>query len=1091
MFRWRDGRQWMGAMQDAMTMLSVLAATSSMEDASRPHRIELDAAGTVLVDRWWGKEELSDGFEFWVEVLAGSAHLDTAAWLGTVATLVSRQACGTEARRSGIVHQAACIGADGGLARYRLCLVPWTRQMHHGHRSRVFQERALPDILQRVFDGYAADAAWRVSEEVANVLATLPVRSYCVQYRESDMGFVQRLLSEEGLGWCVVEDDDAPARHAMVIFADSTALPQDATSLRDGGLRFHRAAATEATGSITALGRVRRMGLTRLVLATGDYVAVRARQGHSPVASAQRGQADLEAYHPAGAYAFANQTMADHYSRLAAQANEARAAAWQGDGTAGGLRAGTWMAVSQWPLGDPAGAPQVMLTRILHLGTNNLPVAARDAQAAGGEPAPWNLGAAAEDRARLARLAGRAQALGYANAFDGVDRDRPWRPALTDGTGLLLNPRPLAPGYQTARVIADNGGAGGDVCCDTLGRIKVRLHFQQAGSGDEGSCWVRVAQRYAGPGVGAQFLPRVGQEVLVSFLEGDIDRPLVVGALYNGRGEAGVAATPAGAPGSSDLAGYAQAGDRRASAQGNLTGGHAPPWHAMGAGEGAHRNAGALWGIQSREWQGAGHSRLLFDDSDGQLRLQLATTHASTQLNLGHLIHQADNFRGSLRGEGNELRTDAWGAVRARAGLWLSAQPHGAQAPSGEAVAPAALLAQLSELGRVQHQAAQVHQSVAVASHNGVAGAAAESPAPLAALLRSTRTTVGGAAYDAARQDAADFASHSAPGRLPHSGEPTLGLSARDGVVQVAGQSLHWAVGEVLGLASGQASEAVVQGDARIHGSQAIGVLAASVGAPAQTSLSVVSGEGELVVQAQDDQVLLQSRDGLRAASSAAAVELAAPTTLHVATAGGASITLAGGNLTIACPGSITVHAGRKSFVGPANLTYPLPTMPRSESPDVLPRFAFRLQDIPGPQGIALAGQDWKIVRTRQRASDTPDNLHAVDAAQWVDVLKEGTADDDGKVALDDADCKTVWDAVARYPGCLYLVHGIDAIPLQMRQFSTGPGVREIVDTLDANNYSKDLQRLPDADALRAIRHRVEYEFQSLLTTTPKQRKEL
>ncbi|MEC5116029.1 type VI secretion system Vgr family protein, partial [Xanthomonas oryzae] len=154
-------------------------------------------------------------------------------------------------------------------------------------------------------------------------------------------------------------------------------------------------------------------------------------------------------------------------------------------------------------------------------------------------------------------------------------------------------------------------------------------------------------------------------------LEGDIDRPVVLGALYNGKGEAGVPATPGGSSAEADTGLYAKAGDGRPSAQGNLAGGHAPAWHGAGGGTDNHRNATALWGVQSKEWGGAGHSRLVFDDSDQQLRLQLATTQAATQLNLGHLIHQADNYRGSFRGEGFELRTDAWGAVRASSGLWL------------------------------------------------------------------------------------------------------------------------------------------------------------------------------------------------------------------------------------------------------------------------------------------------------------------------------------------------------------------------------------------------------------------------------------
>src|SRR5699024_1394355 len=155
---------------------------------------------------------------------------------------------------------------------------------------------------------------------------------------------------------------------------------------------------------------------------------------------------------------------------------------------------------------------------------------------------------------------------GYANVFEAVDRSRPWRPVLADDTGARLNPRPTAPGYQTALVVGADGQASPsgpqELHSDALGRIKVKFHWQQGEAADDrDSCWLRVAQRYAGPGVGSQFLPRIGQEVLVAFLEGDIDRPLVVGALYNGRGEAGVPATPGGQSAEPDLSAYANASD--------------------------------------------------------------------------------------------------------------------------------------------------------------------------------------------------------------------------------------------------------------------------------------------------------------------------------------------------------------------------------------------------------------------------------------------------------------------------------------------------------------------------------------------------
>ena len=175
----------------------------------------------------------------------------------------------------------------------------------------------------------------------------------------------------------------------------------------------------------------------------------------------------------------------------------------------------------------------------------------------------------------------------HALADGALPRALPWRPVLLDDTGARLNPRPTAPGYQSAIVVASDGGH--DVLSsDPLGRIKVKFHWQKGGASVAGtSCWLRVAQRYAGPGVGSQFLPRVGQEVLVAFLEGDIDRPLVVGALYDGQGEAGVVPVTGGrSDHTSTPEHYVLAIDHHPTAQANLpsTGnlrlhaGHATGW---------------------------------------------------------------------------------------------------------------------------------------------------------------------------------------------------------------------------------------------------------------------------------------------------------------------------------------------------------------------------------------------------------------------------------------------------------------------------------------------------------------------------------
>ena len=132
--------------------------------------------------------------------------------------------------------------------------------------------------------------------------------------------------------------------------------------------------------------------------------------------------------------------------------------------------------------------------------------------------------------------------------------------------------KPTAHGSQSAIVVGVDGSSspnGADeIYCDKLGRVRIRYHWQQDASA---TCWVRVAQRSAGGGMGSQFLPRIGQEVLVQFLENDIDRPIIVGALYNGQGEGGQAPTPGGkSDRDSDTAVFQSAHDHGVSGQGNV-----------------------------------------------------------------------------------------------------------------------------------------------------------------------------------------------------------------------------------------------------------------------------------------------------------------------------------------------------------------------------------------------------------------------------------------------------------------------------------------------------------------------------------------
>lgn len=896
---------------------SAAAALAAFSDEARLYALEGGGALTSLqVERWSGREALSTCGGWMIDVLSTDASLSLDAMLGQRCTLRTALADGSCARRSGLVREAQLLGADGGLARYRLVLVPWLWLLTQGRHSRVFQDRSVLDIAADVFASYAPFASWRITPDARGLIAVVRPRSYAVQYRETDLAFVERLLAEEGLGYAFVEDEAAGAGHTLVIFGDSAQLPEDASSAADPlgrGVRFHRAAAVEASDTIQAIGPARRLAADAVTLLGYDY---RTLAGTAASVAVDGAQGRREAYDPAGMYPFADSREAQHYAQLIAQAHEARQQGWEGRGTVRTARSGTRFRLAQAPW-EASGAPMpdgFVWTALWHAGINNLPEAVQHA-------AQTRLGDAdtcADVKHAVAPALWRqAEATGYAQHFEAVARDRPWRPALGDGHGQRLNPRPTAPGVQTAIVVGPEGetspGTSGPLHTDGLGRLKVKFHWMAQGA----SCWLRSVQRYAGSGHGAQFLPRIGQEVLVNFMDGDIDRPIIVGAVYNGQGEAGLTPTPGAGEATADGSTYAQAGDFHPSAQGNLAGGNSPAWHGQSADEAGHANAAALSGLKTQGFDGNGHNQLVFDDTDGQGRVQFATTQAATQLNLGHLIHQADNYRGSFRGSGLELRTDGYGAVRGTQGVLLSTYSLSQSEPAADATAVGALLSQHAQLAEAMSRAATTHQTVPLAGHEGVADASQSrldaQAAPLKALRQSAVDTVSSDDFSAAAPSKAESA-------VPHSADALTTIAGRGGIGAVAGQSLHMAAGETLNLGSGRHTSLAVANQLRLHASQAIGLLAGAHQAEG-VGLHLIAGKGALDVQAQHDTLALRSKGDLKLVSANAAVELAAKQTVHLANSQGAFLTIEGGNLTFGCPGKLTVHAGNHKLEGATQLS--------------------------------------------------------------------------------------------------------------------------------------------------------------------------
>jgi len=232
----------------------------------------------------------------------------------------------------------------------------------------------------------------------------------------------------------------------------------------------------------------------------------------------------------------------------------------------------------------------------------------------------------------------------YRNRFNCLRDTVPVVPAQT-----ALRHRPIAMGPQSAVVV---GLPGASITTERDHRIKIQFAWQRGdsplsgGMADTGSLggnaphddtsgtWVRVSESLAGPNWGSHFTPRIGSEVLVDFIEGDMDKPIVVGALYNG----------------ADL----------------------PPYSA-GIDSGVN-HAGVIAGVHSQGLEGSGYNQWLVDDTSSQLRTRIASSTASSQLNMGYLIQQSpfSAQRGQYRGEGLELRSDAWGVLRGQQGVLLS-----------------------------------------------------------------------------------------------------------------------------------------------------------------------------------------------------------------------------------------------------------------------------------------------------------------------------------------------------------------------------------------------------------------------------------
>ncbi len=455
-----------------------------MLDANQAH-ITLAVAGVetdLQVLSFDGHEKLNQPYRFDIEVVSERPDLDLEALLHRPAYL----AFGPAGKGVHGVLQRVRQGESGKrLTRYSLSLRPQLAYLAHSHDQRIFQHLGVPQVVAQVLEAHGIQAdAYRFQLGHA-----YPERDYCVQYDESDLHFIQRLCEEEGISFHFQHSE---AGHVLVFGDDQTVFAKLAPLAyqQDSGLVADRAI-------------VKRFGVR--LETRSSHASLRDYDFEQPRLRLEAGHGSefapiLEAYDYPGR--FTTRERGKHLAKRNLQRLRADYELAEGACDAY-LASGHFLALTDHP--RPSWNDLWLLTEVHHQGRQPqvLEESISTATAEGGD-------------------AGFHQ--GYRNHFAATPWDVFYRPPRE-------HPKPKVLGSQTAVV---TGPAGEEIHCDEYGRVKVQFHWDRQGQADDKtSCWLRVSSSWAGDRYGGIAIPRVGMEVLVTFLEGDPDQPLVTGCLYH------------------------------------------------------------------------------------------------------------------------------------------------------------------------------------------------------------------------------------------------------------------------------------------------------------------------------------------------------------------------------------------------------------------------------------------------------------------------------------------------------------------------------------------------------------------------------
>ena len=821
----------------------------------------------VFLQRIDGTHELNVGLSLQLICLSTSSQIPLKQFIGSQVAIDIVNDKSELNRISGIVTKADSGASDGSLTIYRLTVEDPTALWKYRRNSRVFMAKSVVQIVDLIFQEWREKSplfASSLTLDKSGLTKDYDVRPFIMQNNELDSEFIQRLLASEGINTLIdeaqlnVSSSSQPIQPQKLRLIDSNDQYQ---ALDRRNIRFHRSSAVEKQDSITAFTGLRSIQPTAVHIQRWQADALETEEGAGSVQSKHQHSENYDnanlgleqAWHfsPAwiqdlngedGATKSGNSQI-EKFNQNLSNYYDSQAKQFTATSTVRDAHVGYFFELNEHPTIDlkDSSDKQFLIISKTFYNQNNLPKDLSNQIETLLKQSNWqtpNITTNNIDERQANELVLQRRNIAVAPEYN------------------PLKHRPVA-SPQRARVV---GPSGQEIHVDEWGRIKVRFLFTRnednthdggAGSNDNDtdSAWVDVLTPWAGEGYGARFLPRIGEIVVIDFFDGNLDRPFVVGRIHE-----------------------AQRHPSKFDDRGKLP------------------DTKKIAGIKSKEYQGSGYNQLRFDDTTNQISSQLQSSHGVSQLNLGNLSHPKETDTSEGRGEGFELRTDQWGALRAKQGLLLSA--YSQDTASGDHLDASETKSQLES---------SLNNSKALSE---VAKNQQTDPLEMLDGLKQFIEQIEQESEAKAKAFKQALMILTSPNSITLSTNEDVHLSADGQITHSAGDSINLST----------------QKNLVAHAQSKISLFAAQEGA------RLFAGKGKVEIQAQGDGADLIARKGIQIISTEDTIYITSPKEIRLV-ADTSELKINGSGVFATTGGLFESKAGQHKFLSGEQVTYSLPPL--------------------------------------------------------------------------------------------------------------------------------------------------------------------